>query len=440
MKIILRFVKIGVLFCVLILSALLSASADERVDLDYVEDYIVESLHLRLDVIDVYSFSLNEEQIFSALDKVVKGNPELYFVGDSFYYIADKSGIVKEITPVYIYSKKEAKNIKIYCDRELEKILFSVDSNMSDFTKALVLHEYMCESFRYDNSLKNYTMYDLLRDGRGTCQAFMLTYMELLSRVGIESSYAYSNEIMHIWNVIKLDGEWYHVDITWDNMDFGVSHKNFLLTDMEIERNGHTGFIIANGVECNNEKYSNLSLRDAPYKYECFRGGFLYIDNASRCVYYDKLDGGEKILVYRIDELWAKGEGRYYANSFSLPVNAGNKLYFNTKNKIMSIDESFNVCEVAELGLDIFGIKANARGLICYSDREKKAWEELEIKKSMDADGDGAVTVLDIAALNLHINNEAFIYKYNVDSNGDRLLDGEDVKALEKYILNSHGD
>ena len=47
----------------------------------------------------------------------------------------------------------------------------------------------------------------------------------------------------HIWNLIKIDGKWYHVDVTWDDpiMDKPgrVKHDNFLRSDDGIKDTDH---------------------------------------------------------------------------------------------------------------------------------------------------------------------------------------------------------
>ncbi len=436
MKTVFRYLRLLLVCGIFFAIFLINGRASETVDRRYVERYIAESLYLGLERIDLSGFGCGKDFVFEALDYVIKTNPELYYVGESFYYSTDKNGSVKELIPTYIYNKNEVKNIKIFCDRELEKILFSIDNSMSDFSKALVLHEYMCDNFIYDDSLENYTMFELLRDGRGTCQAFTLTYMELLRRAGIESTYAYSNEIMHIWNVIRLDGAWYHVDVTWDNIDGGVSHKNFLLTDREIVESGHKGAIIPLGVECTDETYKGLSLRNVPYKYERLADGFVFADNVARGIYFDKLDGSEPELLYSIDGLWKKAEGRFYANSFVEVICAGNKVLFNTKNSIMQIDGSLFVTEVVGIAADVFGIKESKVGLTLELDRAGDNAQTLVMSKSMDADGDGEISVLDVAALSLYIHDKSgAIYKYNADVNGDRALDSYDLECLEERIL-----
>ena len=436
MKIILRSFKILLLFISFAFIFVASASANERPSKEYLRNYIAESLYLGLERIDMSAFGCKKEFVFDAIDYVVKTNPELYYLGESFYYSLSANGNVEEIIPTYLYNARERENIKKFCDRELEKILFTLDIGMSDFDIALELHEYLCDNFTYDDSLENSAMFELLRDGRGTCQAFTLTYMELLSRSGIKSSYAYSDQIRHVWNLIELDGEYFHVDITWDIASDGVKHTNFLLNDTEIIATGHVGFVSPDGIQCKSEKYSSLALRGNLNKHEYFEDGFLYVDNEKRGVYFDALDGNDAICLYTIEGLWRKAEGRYFANSFSSLVIAGDKAYFNTKNKIMQIDHALSVSEAFELSFEAFGLDEAAGGLSCRLDREGKEKRSVVLERSFDADGDGEVGVLDILALSRYIHDmSGFVYKYNVDYNADRRLDTEDLRRLENALL-----
>lgn len=58
----------------------------------------------------------------------------------------------------------------------------------------------------------------------------MSAYEIILSKLGIPSTYAYSESMNHIWNVLKIDGSWYHVDVTW-NDSTGQYHRYFLRSD-----------------------------------------------------------------------------------------------------------------------------------------------------------------------------------------------------------------
>ena len=140
--------KLCLMIMAFFIALTLSVSADTGKNKSYAEKYIAESLKLQLDRMSVYEFHLSEGELFEIIDRVMKSNPDFYYVENKFYYTADATGVVREITPVYLYSAEEVRNIRSFCDNEIEKILFSVDDSMSDLQKVLTLHEYMCENFR----------------------------------------------------------------------------------------------------------------------------------------------------------------------------------------------------------------------------------------------------------------------------------------------------
>lgn len=90
-----------------------------------------------------------------------------------------------------------------------------VTEDMSDYEKALILHDYLILHADYDHTYTCYTAADILLHGSGVCQAYTLAYEELLDRAGIENDTETGYD--HIWNMAKLDGEWVHIDCTWDD-------------------------------------------------------------------------------------------------------------------------------------------------------------------------------------------------------------------------------
>lgn len=61
-------------------------------------------------------------------------------------------------------------------------------------------------------------------DGNCVCAGYSLAYSYLLKRVGIESRYVVSQAMTHAWNLVKIGGNWYNVDLTFDDAE--VFNKN----------------------------------------------------------------------------------------------------------------------------------------------------------------------------------------------------------------------
>lgn len=128
------------------------------------------------------------------------------------------------------------------------------ETNGSDYSKALWLHDWLLEQLDYDNSLKWSSAESALTRNTGTCQAYERAYAKLLSAAGIENAETRDTYDGHTWNAMKLDGKWYQVDCTWDDSsenyyNFNRKHLYFALSDelMAIAHQGHNNIYTVEG-------------------------------------------------------------------------------------------------------------------------------------------------------------------------------------------------
>ena len=117
----------------------------------------------------------------------------------------------------------------------------------SEYAKALWLHDWLLDQLEYDKSLKWSSAESALTRGLGTCQSYESAYAKLLTTAGIENSETRDTYDGHTWNAMKLDGQWYQTDCTWDDSSdnwysFDQRHLYFGLTDelMAIAHPGHS--------------------------------------------------------------------------------------------------------------------------------------------------------------------------------------------------------
>ena len=125
-------------------------------------------------------------------------------------------------------------------DEAARALLDQVDLSLSDAAIALQLHDLLIDTAWYniEAGADDYahTAYGaLVEDSSGNpggalCDGYALAYEYLLQRAGVTSTmvcgYAGSSEDdteKHAWNLVQLDGDWYEVDATWDDLDFLLS-------------------------------------------------------------------------------------------------------------------------------------------------------------------------------------------------------------------------
>ncbi len=111
----------------------------------------------------------------------------------------------------------------------------------TDFEKAVWLHDWIADHAEYDYSLSYGSAEGVLARGIGTCESYHRAYVMLLNKVGIDTGRITGNQ--HVWTAVKMDGEWYQVDATWDdNAGTYDKHIYFGLTDelMGLVHDQHT--------------------------------------------------------------------------------------------------------------------------------------------------------------------------------------------------------
>lgn len=269
--------KIATLILVIILIfniVSISASAEVQSFPTY-KEAIYNGLYNMETEIDLSEYNVTEDDVFNYIYYLIYQQPEVcYFNYDEISY----SHIGNQIITLYfqyVISESEMISQRKFIDDTLNPVLEKVDENWSDTEKALYVHDWLVSNFMYDYRLfetpgtENHDIYGFLKDGIGVCQSYAYTYMYMMRKLGIESYMAISPEkdtngdgiadiAGHGWNVVKIDGNWYHVDATYDDPILGesfhydyvgeVSHNKFLLSDEQIVANDtnyeHYGFYV----------------------------------------------------------------------------------------------------------------------------------------------------------------------------------------------------
>ena len=170
-----------------------------------------------------------------------------------FYVMDTTAGVYYLRVSTYIQvSDENYPSIKTIVSSAVDQAKKETDG--SDYGKALWLHDWLIQQLDYDNSLKWSSAESALTRKLGTCQAYESAYSQLLTAAGIENAETRDTYDGHTWNAMKLDGEWYQVDCTWDDTkdnfyNFDATHLYFGLTDelMALAHKGHNNIYTTAG-------------------------------------------------------------------------------------------------------------------------------------------------------------------------------------------------
>lgn len=251
-------------------------------------------------------------------------------------------------------SLKETKQHFLAIDSGVKEILQQVSGVADPERAALLIHDYFVYEYEYDyDNLEADTLpEDSFRSGGiikrkiGVCQAYAYAYSYILNHLGIECHVAGSDAMNHAWNILKLDGSYYHVDCTWDDPvrdRIGeVSHAFFLLSDSSImnrKEGSHYGWDLR--LFCRSSKYDRYYWSDALSQIIFSGNSAYYIKNGSDhkgSLFSRDLAAGTERNLKSLGT-WSKwgAPGQFWEGSYSGLFLHDGELYYNTAEEIRKI-------------------------------------------------------------------------------------------------------
>ena len=117
--------------------------------------------------------------------------------------------------------------------------LIRLAQKLSEWEKEKHVHDFICENIRYDKLKKSYSheIIGPLGQGVGVCEGIAKAVKVLLDALGVWCVIAICGnnpekgiKYRHTWNIVKINGTYYHLDATFDNSlrkDYGNSEIRY---------------------------------------------------------------------------------------------------------------------------------------------------------------------------------------------------------------------
>lgn len=277
------------------------------IKLDIGIDELKPKIHLGFQ--DAVDYAVNLEK---ALDAIYKDRPEYYFLPrryniNTIAFLKNNYVYIEFDYTVKDAAERQTKDIEL--NNVIEQIIYDVITDeMTDIEKQIALHDKLVQHVEYYNYTdissipsSKHTSYEALVNKEAVCDGISRAMMLLLNRVGIETIIVSGevDNVPHAWNIVKLDEEYYHMDVTSDKIEIDankhVVHKYFNVNDDEIQQT-HTISEKNNIPECNETKYNY-------YIYNNFYIEYLEnMKNKTVTIIDNQL--GKEILEVKIDKLY----------------------------------------------------------------------------------------------------------------------------------------
>ena len=167
---------------------------------------------------------LEASQIADVYQRLKLDEPTLWFVVGYTYRFYPQATHV-ELIPEYLFDKAKIREHRQAIASRITRLVRPLQGK-SAVEKEVAIHDFILENVRYDKLKKSYSheIIGALTQGVGVCEGMAKTVKALCDACGVECIVALSHDnpdrgvkYRHAWNVVKLEGKWYHLDATFDN-------------------------------------------------------------------------------------------------------------------------------------------------------------------------------------------------------------------------------
>ena len=351
------------------------------------ESYIVDALEQFQEEIDVSAYKVTREEAFAVFFQILNSHSGLFYVERNVSYsYSPATNLIFSYNVKYLGTKNEVEQQKLQLEAAASRAVAQTEASMSDLEKALAVHDYLIQNCEYDYDRLNngslpqvsHTAYGALVNKMAVCDGYGNAYCYIMKdKLGISCEMVSSPSMNHAWNLIEIEGKWYHVDNTWDDPVRDcmgrVGHNYFLLSDQAISDadHGHQGWSTerkADSMLYDDFYWSGITSAICPYQGEWYYS--LYEDFKVELVKRAELLAGGIEKVYAVDAWNVDGGNSIFTSSFMFLSKADGKIYFNDKDKIWRLKPDGTITEAYEPakapGQLIFGFAVQGKNL-CYA-------------------------------------------------------------------------
>ncbi len=221
----------------------------------------------KLCINDVSEIS-NDENLFAELNNFV--HPYNSFTNIKTTY-SDSREVILNID--YLYTEEQIKAI----NKKADELIKQVNPDDSDYDKIKFIHDTIIKNTKYDvernktgnSKYQSHLAYGPAYEGYATCNGYTDYMAIILTKMGYDNFKISTSlqelsreETGHIWNAVKVNDKWLHLDLTWDDpvgnddKDY-LYHSYFLVTTEKLEE-ADSGQVVTKDHKFDHSIYTEL--------------------------------------------------------------------------------------------------------------------------------------------------------------------------------------
>lgn len=201
-----------------------------------ISDDVDEKGRYKTKRIEITGSEMDSQSINTAINAFLYDNPQIFWIDNYFGY-----NVRSQVTYVECYSVLSGNQCEIYLKRfsdRVQEILSEISEDDGKYEREKKIHDKLLEICKYkkiesfDDGWQYFSAYGALVDGEAVCEGYSKAMMLLLNLSGVNATTVrgFGEGERHMWNLVEIGGNWYHLDATWDDGEEDYNHEFFNLT------------------------------------------------------------------------------------------------------------------------------------------------------------------------------------------------------------------
>ena len=202
-----------------------------------------ENGHYPIKRITITNRQLSESQLRKVIGAFQNDNPDIFWMANLFGF-----AFTENHTYIQLYSVLSARDCSAamkQMNSVLNDVVLQIPAGLDEYQREMLLHKWVVDHCTYDhdaartkNKWESFTAFGALTKNTAVCEGYSRVMQLLLGSVGIECRLVNgeSQQNLHMWDLVKIQGDWYHLDVTFNDSDTMRRYDYLNVTDTVIKK------------------------------------------------------------------------------------------------------------------------------------------------------------------------------------------------------------
>lgn len=171
------------------------------------------ALALETSFVPVVPITVSE--VVNVINAVYHDHPELFWMESGYTYKYTEDNICVHVNLNFNETANNIEESKAKFEESANAIIDVASALENDYEKEKYVYKVLMDCVEYDeNAELHQSPYSALVYGKSVCAGYARAFQYIMLELGVPTYYCTGESQGHAWNIVKLDGGYYNVDVS----------------------------------------------------------------------------------------------------------------------------------------------------------------------------------------------------------------------------------